>query len=151
MKTRRKKEISDPWRKRLLDAIESAGDTLQGVSAKLERNDAYLHQYIYRASPRVLGERERRLLAARYRIPQENLMPPGWVNELLTNSSTMEDAPREDAERSGEKMSPTRKAIQRIMRLPLPYDERIAIVNDLLESPPETNEPAPPTEGQRTL
>ena len=153
MPARSQKRAPDPWRQRLLDAIsDTPGDTLESVSKMLDRNAAYLHQYIYRATPRVLGEKERLFLADRYDIPQKDLMPPGWISDSLIFRGRLRGVPGEGAQsRMGETpMNPTRKAISRIMRLPLPYEERIAMVNEILESCPEAAEPENPPTGRTT-
>ena len=59
------KTASDPDPRTALAALAAArGDSLAALSAMLGRNPAYLQQYVRRGSPRVLGERDRRLLSA---------------------------------------------------------------------------------------
>ena len=59
------KTASDPDPRTALTALAAArGDSLAALSAMLGRNPAYLQQYVRRGSPRVLGERDRRLLSA---------------------------------------------------------------------------------------
>jgi len=59
------KTASDPDPRTALAALAAArGDSLAALSAMLGRNAAYLQQYVRRGSPRVLGERDRRLLSA---------------------------------------------------------------------------------------
>jgi repressor LexA len=56
--------VSDPDPRTALAALAAArGDSLAALSAMLGRNAAYLQQYVRRGSPRVLGERDRRLLS----------------------------------------------------------------------------------------
>lgn len=45
----------DPVRRRLVAAVDHAGTTLAAVSRALERNHAYLHQFVHRGSPRRLN------------------------------------------------------------------------------------------------
>jgi hypothetical protein len=59
------KTASDPDPRHALATLAAArGDSLAALSAMLGRNAAYLQQYVRRGSPRILGERDRRLLAA---------------------------------------------------------------------------------------
>ena len=59
------KTASDPNPRTALATLAAArGDSLAALSAMLGRNAAYLQQYVRRGSPRILGERDRRLLAA---------------------------------------------------------------------------------------
>jgi repressor LexA len=58
------KTATDPDPRSALAALASArGDSLAALSAMLGRNAAYLQQYVRRGTPRVLGERDRRLLS----------------------------------------------------------------------------------------
>ena len=57
--------VLDPDPRTALATLAAArGDSLAALSAMLGRNAAYLQQYVRRGSPRVLGERDRRLLSA---------------------------------------------------------------------------------------
>ncbi len=49
------------------------GETLKALSAMLGRNAAYLQQFVRRGSPRVLAERDRRLLADHFGIAEDLL------------------------------------------------------------------------------
>ena len=53
----------DPARLAVRHAVDGAGLTLKQASRALERNDAYLQQYLYRGSPRRLPEQLRLQLA----------------------------------------------------------------------------------------
>ena len=66
---------SDPVRRELLDAIESAPNAtnLKQLSIDLGYNHAYLHQFIHRGSPRVLPEQTRYDLAKLLNIAEEKL------------------------------------------------------------------------------
>jgi phage repressor protein C with HTH and peptisase S24 domain len=76
------------------------GDSLAALSAMLGRNAAYLQQYVRRGTPRVLGERDRRLLseylgvsetalgataerAAGFRIPKLNVAASAGPGALI--------------------------------------------------------------------
>ncbi len=64
----------DRQRQRLLTALKSHPPRmLRTLSRQLGRNDAYLHQYLYRGSPRRLPEDIRYRLASLLQIPEEGL------------------------------------------------------------------------------
>lgn len=57
-----------------LEALaERTGESLAALSRLIGRNDAYLQQFIRRGTPRVLAERDRRLLAAYFGVPDRDL------------------------------------------------------------------------------
>lgn len=57
-----------------LDAlIRAHGEDYAAMSKLVGRNAAYIQQYIRRGSPRRLGERERRVLADYFRVPEARL------------------------------------------------------------------------------
>ncbi len=63
------KTASDPDPRHALATLAAArGDSLAALSAMLGRNAAYLQQYVRRGSPRILGERDRGLLAAYFGV-----------------------------------------------------------------------------------
>lgn len=69
--------MSDPDPRSALAALAAArGDSLAALSAMLGRNAAYLQQYVRRGSPRLLGERDRRLLAAYLGVSEAVLGAP---------------------------------------------------------------------------
>lgn len=71
------KPVSDPDPRTALAALAAArGDSLAALSAMLGRNAAYLQQYVRRGSPRVLGERDRRLLSAYLGVSESVLGAP---------------------------------------------------------------------------
>ena len=71
------KTASDPDPKTALATLAAArGDSLAALSAMLGRNAAYLQQYVRRGSPRVLGERDRRLLAEYLGVSEATLGAP---------------------------------------------------------------------------
>jgi len=53
----------DPVRVRLLARIQKRGTDLKNASLAIGRNGAYLHQFIYRGTPKVLAEDDRAALA----------------------------------------------------------------------------------------
>ena len=53
----------DPVRKRLLRLQEAKGSNLRTASVAMGRNDAYLQQFIYGGTPKVLAEDDREILA----------------------------------------------------------------------------------------
>jgi repressor LexA len=107
------KTATDPDPRSVIAALASArGDSLAALSAMLGRNAAYLQQYVRRGSPRVLGERDRRLLseylgvsetalgataerAAGFRIPKLNVAAsagPGALvdGEIVLGTDTLD-------------------------------------------------------------
>ena len=53
----------DPVRRRLLRLVAESRSNLRMASLAIERNAAYLHQFIHRGTPRVLAEHDREALA----------------------------------------------------------------------------------------
>ncbi len=66
----------DAIRLTLTEAVARQGASLLRLSRLLGRNDAYLHQFVHRGSPRRLPERERTMLADFLGIAQEALGGP---------------------------------------------------------------------------
>ncbi len=60
-------------RANLIAVAARRGESLAALSRLLGRNDAYLQQFVTRGSPRRLGERERRTLAAYLGIDEGDL------------------------------------------------------------------------------
>lgn len=60
----------------LTDAADKRGESLAALSAMLGRNRAYLHQFITRGTPRLLAERDRRLLADYLGLAERDLGGP---------------------------------------------------------------------------
>ena len=63
----------DAPRRRLRDALATAGLSLKEASRAIGRNDAYLQQFLYRESPRRLPEEARHRLATILDIDQQQL------------------------------------------------------------------------------
>ena len=53
----------DPVRRRLVRLLADSRSNLRTASLAIERNPAYLHQFVHRGTPRVLGEDDREALA----------------------------------------------------------------------------------------
>ena len=53
----------DPVRRRLLRLVAESNTNLRTASLAIERNSSYLHQFIHRGTPKVLGEDDREALA----------------------------------------------------------------------------------------
>ena len=71
------KIVTDPDPRTALATLAAArGDSLAALSAMLGRNAAYLQQYVRRGSPRILGERDRRLLAEYLGVSEATLGAP---------------------------------------------------------------------------
>jgi len=62
---RRTKETDqlDPVRRRLLRMVADSDTNLRTASLAIERNAAYLHQFVHRGTPKVLAEDDREALA----------------------------------------------------------------------------------------
>lgn len=63
----------DPIRARVLKLIQYRDTDLKHASIAIGRNAAYLHQFIFRGTPRVLPEDLRKALADELRVPAESL------------------------------------------------------------------------------
>ena len=68
--------MMDAIRQMLIETVQREGSSLLRLSRLLGRNDAYLHQYVHRGSPRRLPERERAILADFLGLSQEALGGP---------------------------------------------------------------------------
>ncbi|MEP7004942.1 MAG: S24 family peptidase [Sphingomonas bacterium] len=76
-------ETADP--RAVLDAlVAKSGESFAALSRMLQRNEAYLQQYVKRGTPRLLAERDRKLLASYFRVdeavlggpPSDAIIPP---------------------------------------------------------------------------
>ena len=63
----------DPVRRRLLRLVAESRTNLRTASLAIERNAAYLHQFIHRGTPRVLAEDDREALAEHLRCSPDLL------------------------------------------------------------------------------
>lgn len=75
-KERRGQKPKDPVRVMLLERIRERGVTIADLSRALQRNEAYMHQFIWRASPQWLGEADRAVICQMLEIPETLLRPP---------------------------------------------------------------------------
>ena len=55
---------------------------LRELSRTLKKNDAYLHQYIYRGTPRILPEEYRYKLAEILNV-NINELTPSWLKKII--------------------------------------------------------------------
>ena len=67
---------SDPIRDRLRELLRRNDLTMKSASAAIGRNPAYLHQYLTRDNPRVLGYRDSEALAKILRCDPDELRHP---------------------------------------------------------------------------
>ena len=63
----------DPVRLKVLQLLKEHGSDLRKVSLAMGRNAAYVHQYVYRGSPKVLSEDDRIALAEHLSIDEDEL------------------------------------------------------------------------------
>jgi phage repressor protein C with HTH and peptisase S24 domain len=63
----------DPVRETLASLIVAAGEDYKSLSRLIGRNAAYIHQFLYRGTPRRLGERERAMLADYFGVAEAAL------------------------------------------------------------------------------
>jgi phage repressor protein C with HTH and peptisase S24 domain len=63
----------DPVRLKVLRLIEQKGTDLKNASLAFGRNAAYLHQFVYRGTPKVLSEDDRTALAAHLGCGEDEL------------------------------------------------------------------------------
>jgi phage repressor protein C with HTH and peptisase S24 domain len=68
-------EAIDP-RATLDQLVTASGESYAALSRMLRRNPAYLQQYVKRGTPRLLAERDRKLLAGYFRVDEERLGGP---------------------------------------------------------------------------
>ncbi len=63
----------DDARRTLADLVGRYGESLASLSRMIGRNDAYLHQFIYRGTPQRLHEDDRLKLAQYFRVSERVL------------------------------------------------------------------------------
>jgi phage repressor protein C with HTH and peptisase S24 domain len=63
----------DPVRLKLLKLVKERGSDLKNVSLAIRRNAAYLHQFVYRGTPKVLPEDVRAALAEHLSCDEDGL------------------------------------------------------------------------------
>ena len=67
---------TDPFRERLRDLLRRNDFSMKRASTAIGRNPAYLHQYLTREQPRVLGQRDTEALAKLLHCKPEELRHP---------------------------------------------------------------------------
>jgi len=84
----------DPVRLRLLKLLKRKKTDLKNASAAIGRNEAYLHQFVYRGTPKVLPDDIRQALSNLLRVGEDQLrhteVPP---RKPRSDSGTRQDAP----------------------------------------------------------
>jgi phage repressor protein C with HTH and peptisase S24 domain len=83
----------DPIRLKIMKLIQNSDSDLKNASIAIGRNAAYLHQYLYRGTPKNLPEDAREALAAHLGVDDDSLRPPSSVKpepfEAAPNSATV--------------------------------------------------------------
>ena len=68
----------DPTRLKVMKLIQDSGTDLKNASIAIGRNAAYLHQYLYRGTPKILPEDAREALAAHLGVDDASQSPREW-------------------------------------------------------------------------
>ena len=74
---------NDDVRKKIINLIKKKNYNLRDLSRNLKKNDAYLQQYLYRGTPKVLPEEYRYLLAEILDVNVNELIP-NWLKDLTS-------------------------------------------------------------------
>lgn len=69
-------DASDRVRALVVEAIHRKGLDMRGIARALNRNEAYMHQYLKKGSPRWLSEQDRPVVAALLGLDADQLKPP---------------------------------------------------------------------------
>ena len=72
---------NDDVREKIKNLIKKKNYNLRDLSRNLKKNDAYLQQYLYRGTPKVLPEEYRYLLAELLDVNVNELIPD-WLKDL---------------------------------------------------------------------
>ena len=72
---------NDDVRKKIKNLIKKKNYKLRDLSRNIKKNDAYLQQYLYRGTPKVLPEEYRSLLAELLDVNVNELIPD-WLKDL---------------------------------------------------------------------
>lgn len=72
---------NDDVREKIKNLIKKKNYNLRDLSRNIKKNDAYLQQYLYRGTPKVLPEEYRYLLAELLGVNVNELMPD-WLKDL---------------------------------------------------------------------
>jgi phage repressor protein C with HTH and peptisase S24 domain len=92
----------DPVRLKLLRLVKKRGSDLKNVSLAIRRNAAYLHQFVYRGTPKVLPEDVRAALAEQLGCEEDELrhrkVPPRKPRTTRSQvPAVIQPAPASDA------------------------------------------------------
>jgi len=74
---------NDDVREKIKNLIKERNYNLRDLSRNIKKNDAYLQQYLYRGTPKVLPEKYRYLLAELLDVNANELIP-NWLKDLST-------------------------------------------------------------------
>ncbi|MGE0424961.1 MAG: helix-turn-helix transcriptional regulator [Reyranellaceae bacterium] len=105
--------ILDPIRVRVLQLIEERGANLKKASHALGKNAAYMHQYIYRGTPKVLPEDTREALARFLEVDDVELRHPE-VPARKPRSDTEPETPGGPRRRRGKPIAEGFQAVTEI-------------------------------------
>ena len=72
---------NDNVREKIKNLIKKKNYNLRDLSRNIKKNDAYLQQYLYRGTPKVLPEEYRLMLAEILDVNANELMP-NWLKDL---------------------------------------------------------------------
>ena len=72
---------NDDVREKIKNLIKKKNYNLRDLSRNIKKNDAYLQQYLYRGTPKVLPEEHRYLLAELLDVNVNELVP-NWLKDL---------------------------------------------------------------------
>merc|ERR1711991_576010 len=72
---------NDNVREKIKNLIKKKNYNLRDLSRNIKKNDAYLQQYLYRGTPKVLPEEYRYLLAELLDVNVNELIP-NWLKDL---------------------------------------------------------------------
>ena len=73
----------DPTRLKVMKLIQDSGSDLKNASIAIGRNAAYLHQYLYRGTPKILPEDAREALAAHLGVDDDSLRSVSYTHLTL--------------------------------------------------------------------
>ena len=72
---------NDDVREKIKNLIQKKNYNLRDLSRNIKKNDAYLQQYLYRGTPKILPEKYRLMLAEILDVNANELMP-NWLKDL---------------------------------------------------------------------
>lgn len=90
-----KAESLSPARRRLLELVENHPEwTLKGLSVRIGKSHAYLHQYIHRGAPRKLDGDDRQALAQLLNCEENELLDEPKVNKKRSSGVRVAELPQ---------------------------------------------------------